>query len=272
MASAILIPVAVLGIMGLLFGALLAFASKVFEVKKDERVPVVREALPGANCGGCGFAGCDALAEAIVKGEAPVNACPVGGAAVGAKIAEIMGTGNVAETPKIACVLCGGDCDAAPHRADFYGLKDCNEAMIASGGTKTCRFGCIGLGSCVAACDFDALTMGDRGLPVVDPNHCTSCGMCVKTCPKGIMNLIPKDQMIHVDCRSREKGKIVRSACSNGCIACKACTKVCPTGAITVNDNLASIDYDKCTQCGACVEKCPTGAIVKEDRVVKVNG
>lgn len=262
--SDILIPVAILSLMGLIFGGVLAIASKIFEVKTDERVPIVREALPGANCGGCGFPGCDAMAEAIVKGEAPVNGCPVGGAKVAAVVAGIMGESAGEAHPMVACVHCQGDCEHAPKRADYQGLQNCREAMIASGGTKACRFGCMGLGSCVTACSFGAMSMGDKGLPVVDKEKCTACGKCRDACPKGIIDLIPMDQRIHVDCRSKDKGKVVRGVCSTGCIGCKACTKVCPAEAITVEDNLARIDYSKCIQCGACVKKCPTGAIAEE--------
>ncbi|MEG1432858.1 MULTISPECIES: RnfABCDGE type electron transport complex subunit B [Eubacterium] len=272
MLNDLLIPVLVLGGMGLIFGAGLAIASKVFEVKKDERIPLVRAALPGANCGGCGYPGCDALAEAIVKGDAPANACPVGGPSTAVEVGEIMGESVGNTDPQIACVHCNGDCEHAPTRADYYGIKNCREAMIASGGPKECRFGCMGMGSCVEACQFGALTMGDKSLPIVDPDACTACGQCIAACPKNLINLTPYDQVIHVDCRSTAKGKIVRTACTCGCIGCKACTKVCETGAITVTDNLAHINYDLCTQCGACVEKCPTGAVVKEDRIVKING
>ncbi|MEF9919194.1 MAG: RnfABCDGE type electron transport complex subunit B [Eubacterium sp.] len=268
MAMEILIPVLILSAMGLVFGAGLALASKIFEVKMDERVPLVREALPGANCGGCGYPGCDALASSIVKGEALINACPVGGLAVASKIGEIMGKSAGASEPEVACVQCKGDCENAPNRSDYYGIHDCREALIANGGIKKCRYGCIGFGTCVEACMFGALSMGDNGLPEVDVDKCTSCGKCKAICPNHIIDLIPKNQLIHVDCHSMDKGKIVRSNCSVGCIACKACVKVCPEDAIIVENNLATINYEKCVQCGACVEKCPTGAITFEDRII----
>lgn len=264
----LLIPVAVLGAMGLVFGAGLAIASKIFEVKVDERVPKVREALPGANCGGCGFPGCDALASAIVAGEAPADACPVGGAAVAAAIGEIMGTDAGGAVPKIACIQCKGDCEHAANMAEYYGEMDCREALVANGGIKQCRYGCLGLGTCVKACMFGALSIGENGLPVVDVEKCVGCGKCKTACPRGIIDLIPEDQLIHVDCRSKDKGKLVRSNCDVGCIGCRACVKACPEEAVQVEDNLASIDYEKCIQCGACAEKCPTGAITVEDRIV----
>lgn len=264
----LLIPVGILGAMGLIFGAGLAIASKVFEVKTDERVPLVRDALPGANCGGCGFPGCDALAAAIVNGEAAVNACPVGGAVTAMAIGEIMGESVGSSEPMVACIHCNGDCTHSPNRADYYGIQDCRQAMIASGGVKTCRHGCMGLGTCVSACMFGALSIGDNGLPEVDVDKCTACGKCRDACPKGIIDLIPGDQLVHVDCRNTDKGKLVRAVCDIGCIACKACVKVCPAEAITVENNLAFINYDKCTQCQACFEKCPTGAITLEQRIV----
>ena len=268
MINAIITPVVVMGLLGLVFGGILAFASQKLAVPQDERVPKVRAKLPGANCGGCGFPGCDALAAAIVSGEAPVNGCPVGGAKVAEAVAEVMGADAGATEPMAARVLCNGDCEKAPRRADYYGIADCREAVIANGGPKACRFGCIGLGTCVNNCSFDALTMGDNGLPVVNVEQCTSCGKCVDVCPRSIIELIPKNSIVHVNCRSKEKGKIVRTACETGCIGCKACEKVCPAGAVSVSDNLARVDYEKCINCGACVRKCPTGALVKEDRVV----
>lgn len=257
----ILIPVAVLSAMALVFGIGLAVASKVFEVKQDERIPLVREALPGANCGGCGFPGCDACAAAIVDGSAACNACPVGGAAVAEAIAGIMGEEAIDGPRLAAMVMCQGDHVKAPARAEYYGVKDCREAVNANGGAKGCRFGCIGYGSCVAACKFDALHMSENGLPVVNRDNCTACNQCVITCPKGVMQLVPFDHDIRVSCKNRMKGKYTRPDCSIGCITCRRCVKVCPTGAVTVQDNLASVDYEKCIQCGLCTEVCPTGAL-----------
>lgn len=266
----ILIPVAVLGAMGLVFGVGLAVAAKIFEVKVDERIPLVREALPGANCGGCGLPGCDALAEAIVGGNAAINACPVGGASCAEAIGEIMGQSVGDAIPTVACTLCKGSCDHSPDVADYYGVADCREILVANGGIKKCRYGCLGLGTCVKACKFDALKIGENGLPEVDIDKCTSCGQCVEVCPKNIMAIVPANQLIHIDCSNKDKGKLVRGSCDVGCIACRACVKVCPTEAIVVEDNLARIDYDKCIQCGACVEKCPTNAITQEDRIYLV--
>lgn len=257
----IIVPVLVLGAMGLLFGSGLALASKIFEVKQDERIPLVRAELPGANCGGCGYPGCDALADAIVSGEASINACPVGGAPVAAKIGTIMGEEVIEEAPKTARVLCQGTHDLAPARAQYFGINDCREALNANGGNKGCRYGCLGFGSCVSACPFDAITMTESGIPNIDEEKCTACGTCVVTCPKSVIALMPKDKTIRVGCQNKDKAKLVKPNCEVGCIGCRMCTRVCPTGAITVTDNLASIDYDKCISCGLCIEKCPQNAI-----------
>lgn len=268
MLNQILIPVGVLGVMALLFGVGLAVAARIFEVKQDERVPLVRAALPGANCGGCGLPGCDALAVAIVDGNAAVNACPVGGSECAAKIGEIMGVAAGSAEPTVARVICQGTCEHSPRIAEYYGELDCREALIANGGNKKCRWGCLGMGTCVKACMFDAIKIGENGLPEVDMEKCTSCGACVTACPKDLMDIVPQKQLVFVECSSKDKGKIAKANCDVACIGCRACVKVCPTEAITVTDNLARIDYEKCIQCGACVEKCPTGAIIMEDRVI----
>jgi len=261
MLNAILVPVGILGLFGLVFGIGLAIAAKVFEVDVDHRFPIVRAALPGANCGGCGLPGCDALALAIINGEAGVDACPVGGVAAAAAIAEIMGLEAGSAVKQVATVICQGTCETAPNRAEYYGEMDCREAMIASGGSKDCRYGCMGYGTCKAVCPFDAIVMGEDGLPKVDPDKCTSCGKCIEACPKSIMVLVPATQDVIVKCHSAAKGKIAKQACSTACIACGACVKACRFDAVKVENNCAIIDYDKCTQCYECVVKCPMNTI-----------
>ncbi len=264
----ILLPILILGGIGLLFGIGLAIASKIFEIEQDERIPQVRAALPGANCGGCGYPGCDGLASAIVAGSALVTACPVASSDMVEAISGIMGV-TASETEKmIANIHCKGDCTIVEDRATYYGIHDCKEAVIANGGTKACRYGCLGMGTCVRACQFDALTINVNGLAEVDVDKCTACGQCIDACPKGIISLAPYGQVIHVDCSSNAKGKQVRSVCSVGCIACRACVRACEYDAIEMVDNLAVIDYDKCVQCGACAEKCPTKAITFEGREI----
>ncbi|NPV71909.1 MAG: RnfABCDGE type electron transport complex subunit B [Firmicutes bacterium] len=258
----LVIAIIVMGVMGAVFGLLLGFAGKKFYVEVDPRVAQIRGVLPGGNCGACGFPGCDGLAEAIAKGEAPADGCKPGGAAIAAKIAEILGV-SVGESNgrSIARVTCGGDRVNCQNRSAYAGVPSCRAALLAGGGFKACEYGCLGLGDCVRACPFGAMRMSAAGLPEVDDEKCVACGKCVTGCPRGIMELVPESKTVFVRCRSKARGPVVRKACKVGCIACMACVKVCPTGAISVQDNLARIDYSKCDACGLCVAKCPAHAI-----------
>lgn len=272
--SAILNAVLVIGVMGLLLGAGLAAASKVFAVEKDPRIDEVKEVLPGANCGGCGLPGCDAMAEAIVTGKSPVNGCPVGGAAVAAKVAAIMGMEAGETERQVAFVSCKGCKEDCTYKYEYYGEKDCQEAMVAMGGDKTCEYGCLGYGSCVKACKFDAIHINEKGLAEVDPDKCTSCGACIAVCPKNVIRLVPESGKVFVSCNSHDKGKEVKVNCKVGCIACGICVKNCPFEAITIEEgtNLPKIDYSKCRSCMICVEKCPqksiTSTLEKRKKVV----
>ena len=241
----------ILGVMGLVFGALLSFAAKKFAVEVDPRVVEVREAVPGANCGACGFPGCDGFSNAVVKGIAPVNGCPVGGASVAAKLAQIMGVEADATIKKIARVKCEGHDENCGNRYDY----------MLNGGPKKCLFGCMGLGSCVQVCPFDAIFINDKGIAEVDKEKCTACNKCVEICPKAVISLVPYEQLTIVACNNKVKGPHVKKNCNVACIACGICEKNCPHDAIHVLNNLAEIDYDKCTNCMICVEKCPTKAI-----------
>ena len=258
--SMILIPAAILAGLGAFFGVLLAIASRVFAVKVDERIPEIREALPGANCGGCGYSGCDALATAIVEGKADCGACTVGGDECAQKIAAIMGATVGKKKRMRAQVMCAGTHDVALRKYIYAGVPDCISAMRIAGGDKLCAYGCLGLGSCISACQFDAIHV-ENGVAAVDPRKCGGCGACVATCPKKLIRLIPYDTPHFVACSSKEKGAAVNKACKVGCIGCGICAKVCPSGAITVKDFLAEIDYDKCNNCGKCMEKCPKHAV-----------
>ena len=258
----VLIGGAFVGVLGLILGVALGIIGKVFFVKVDEREIQVRECLPGNNCGGCGYAGCDGLAAAIAKGEAPVNGCPVANAEAKAKIGEIMGQTVDVDDKKVAFVKCSGTCDKTERKYNYYGLNDCRKAVVAPGaGDKLCSYGCMGFGSCVDACQFEAIHVVD-GVAVVDKEKCVACGKCVSTCPKALIEIIPYKASQAVACSSKDKGKDVRVACKTGCIGCMICTKQCETGAITVTDNLAKIDYEKCNGCGKCAEKCPQKIIV----------
>lgn len=256
----VIIAAAVVGVVGVLAGILLGVASEKFKVEVDETEIKVREILPGNNCGGCGYPGCDGLAAAIAKGEAPANACPVGGEEVAKKIAEIVG-GSADSTKMVAYVRCSGDCEKAKDVYEYVGPRDCKlAANTPGGGPKGCQAGCLGFGSCAKACPFDAITIMD-GIATIDKDKCKACGKCVAECPRHIIELAPYDLGAIVMCNSKEFGKAVKDVCSVGCIGCGICQKNCPNEAITVTDHLAHVDYEKCTGCGACKEKCPVKII-----------
>lgn len=249
--------------MGLIFGALLGIAGKIFFVKQDEKLPLVTEALPGANCGGCGFAGCSQCAAAILEGKAKPNVCPVGGAETAKAISKILGVEAETFVKKAAFVRCEGCSDVAETKFQYDGILDCFSASkMIGGGFKACSNGCLGFGSCVQACNFGAISI-KNGLAVVDFEKCTACGRCVSVCPKNLITIIsPSDQYV-VKCRNTDKGNIVKDECKAGCIGCKLCEKNCPEGAVTVDNFLATIDSEKCVGCGICQEKCPKKIIKK---------
>ncbi|MGI6069965.1 MAG: RnfABCDGE type electron transport complex subunit B [Blautia sp.] len=260
--TAIIIATAVVAGTGLFIGIFLGVAGKKFAVEVDEKEVAVREALPGNNCGGCGYPGCDGLAAAIAKGEAPCNACPVGGAPVGNIIAGIMGQEVVEAARQVAFVKCGGDCEKTKVNYEYTGTDDCEMmAFVPGSGDKKCAYGCLGYGSCVKACPFDAIHI-INGIAVVDKEACKACGKCVAKCPRHLIKLVPYEQTTFVACSSNAKGKAVTESCEIGCIGCKKCEKACPNGAVTVTDFCAHIDYEKCTNCGACKEACPRGVIL----------
>ncbi len=258
--SAILTATIVIGLVGLLVGIGLVYIGNKFYVEVDEREAAVREVLPGNNCGACGFAGCDAMAAAIAVGDAPANGCPVGGAAVAGKIGAIMGVA-VGETERMtAYVRCNGSCEHTSAKNQYIGIRDCRAAALSGMHPWNCDFGCMGYGSCVKVCPENAIHVKD-GVAVVDRERCVGCGLCVKACPKQLIELVPYSQKVVVRCRNTDKGKDVKAACGVGCIGCRLCTKQCGTGAITVEDNLARIDYSLCTNCGNCAAKCPQSTI-----------
>lgn len=259
--TAVLLAAAMVGIVGLIIGLLLGVASEAFKVEVDEKEIAVRACLPGNNCGGCGFPGCDGLAAAIAKGEAPVNGCPVAGAAGAEKIAKIMGVEAGSSEKQVAFVKCAGTCDKAKVRYHYYGNMDCQQAsVVPGGGDKACLYGCLGYGSCVKACAFDAIHIVN-GVAVVDKEKCVACGKCVAACPKHLVELVPYKAEHLVQCSSNDKGKQVKDVCAAGCIGCMICVKNCEDDAISVTNNLAKIDYSKCTNCGKCAAKCPVKVI-----------
>ncbi|MBE5867507.1 MAG: RnfABCDGE type electron transport complex subunit B [Lachnospiraceae bacterium] len=258
----ILIATAVVGIVGILLGLFLGVAGILFKVEVDEKEEAVLEALPGNNCGGCGFAGCSGLAAAIAKGEAAVNACPVGGEAVAAKIAAIMGVEAEESKRMVAYVHCQGDCDKTHRDYDYTGIEDCRMlAFVPNGGPKSCNYGCLGYGSCVQACPFDAIHV-ENGVAIVDKEACKACGKCIAVCPKNLISLVPYDAPYLVACSSQDRGPVTMKDCSVGCIGCSICVKNCPAEAVKVENFKAVIDPEKCTGCGTCMIKCPKKAIV----------
>lgn len=252
----ILKAVGSLSLMGLVLGGILAFASKVFAVKADERAEAVAGVLPGANCGGCGFAGCSAFAQAVSDGKAPVTGCTAGGNEVAAKVAAVMGVTAETVERRMAYVMCCGTADVSRKKYEYKGVMDCYAAVKIGGGERECPSSCLGLGTCVNRCPFGAIELIDS-VAVVDKEKCSACGVCVASCPKQIIKMIPYETKYVVHCSSAEKGGEVRKYCTVGCIGCKLCEKACEYGAIAVENNRAVIDYAKCTGCGACAEKCP---------------
>ncbi len=249
--TGILIATVLVGAVGLFVGLFLGVAGIKFKVEVDEKEEAILGVLPGNNCGGCGYAGCSGLAAAIAKGEAPANACPVGGEKVGSQIAQIMGF-----------VKCQGDKERTRMDYDYTGIEDCRMlAFVPNGGPKSCNDGCLGFGSCVKMCPFDAIHVVN-GVAVVDKEACKACGKCVAVCPKNLIELIPYDAKHVVACSSREKGPDTMKACDVGCIGCQLCKRNCPADAVTIEEFHATIDQEKCIGCGACKEKCPKKAIV----------
>lgn len=261
----LLIALAVFVALGFLLGVLLAVASRVFAVKTDERIPRVLDCLPGANCGGCGYAGCAAMAEAIVKGDAKPGGCPVSDGEAKNKIASIMGVEASGSVRMRAQVLCSGTKDLAKKKFLYEGVADCIAATKLGGGDKLCPNGCIGLGTCAAVCPFEAIEI-HNGVAVVNYHKCQACGLCADACPKHLIELIPFDSRVWVGCKSVDKGAVTRQYCDVGCISCKKCEKTCQHGAITVTDFVAKIDYEKCVQCGDCVAACPRKIIWSDQK------
>ena len=253
----IISAVIVLGVLGAAFGAILAFASKIFAVEVDPKQAAVRECVAGANCGGCGFPGCDGYAAAVAKGEAPVNKCVAAGPEAAKKIAEIMGVSAGDSVKMVAFVPCSGAEGVARKRFNYTGPQNCQAAMLFGGKSNMdCRFACIGLGNCVNACKFDAMHIVN-GVAKADREKCVGCGACTNACPKKIVKLIPYDQKVMVACSSHDKGPVLNKICDAGCIGCMKCQRECPAEAITVKDFLASVDTSKCVQCGHCADICP---------------
>lgn len=259
--KSVLFSILILGVLGGIFGAVLAFASKVFHVEVDPKQAAVRECLGGANCGGCGYPGCDGYAAAVAAGTAPANKCVAAGPETAAKIAEIMGVENVAADKKVAFVPCSGCDGVAEKRFNYNGPQDCRSAMMFGGkSNKSCSFACIGLGNCVKACQFGAMSI-KNGIAFVNREKCVGCGACADTCPKSIIKMVSASQRVAVGCSNKDKGAKTMKICTAGCIGCGKCARECEVRAITVTDNLAVIDASVCVGCGHCAEICPKHVI-----------
>lgn len=266
--------VIVLGAIGVVSATLLYIVSKCFHVDEDPRIAEVEALLPGANCGGCGYNGCHDFASACCRADS-LNGlyCPGAGNDGMAKVADLLGLTPAVTAPKIAVLKCNGTCDARPQRAMYDGAMSCVAANLVGAGPTACAAGCLGLGDCLAACRFGALSIdAETGLPVIDEEKCTACGLCVKACPRLLLELHPKGPRglrVWVACNNHEKGAVARKACKNACIACSKCVKVCPHEAVAVTADLSVIDPEKCKLCRKCVEACPTGAILTANFPVK---
>ncbi len=251
-------------VIGGALGVALAFAAKFLKVKEDPRIEEITEHLPSANCGGCGYTGCAAFAAAVASGEAKPTKCAVSSAETISAISKIMGIEEEEHVRMRAQVMCSGTHDHAKLKYDYDGILDCVSAVRLAGGNKLCPNGCMGFGSCVSACKFDAIKI-IGGTAAVDYNKCQACGACVTACPKGLIQLVPFEAKYWVGCKCTEKGASTKTWCDVGCIGCKICEKNCESGAIKVVDNLARIDYSLCNSCGKCFEVCPRHIIWSSD-------
>lgn len=266
MTTTIIWTIAIITVLGTLLAVVLYLVAKKFKVEEDPRVDLVEKVLPGANCGGCGHAGCHAFAQSCVNAaNLDGNFCPVGGNDVMKKVAEVLGVEVEEKAPMVAVVRCNGTCENRPKTNEYGGYQSCRVKSALYSGDTGCSFGCVGCGDCVSVCQFGALSMDPvTGLPVVDEEKCTGCGACAKACPKSVIELRkkgPRGMRVYVSCVNKDKGGVARKACKAACIGCGKCAKTCPHGAITVENNVAYIDYAKCKLCKKCVAECPTGAI-----------
>ena len=259
----VIIASAALGGLGLAFGIILSLAFSKLAVEVDPREAEILNALPGSNCGACGFAGCQGLAEALAKGKAEANACVAGGSETAKKVAKILGVEIEPKIELVAFVACRAGIKQAKKKFTYSGVDNCQADALLYTGDKACVYGCLGLGSCVKVCPFNAISINSDGLAVVNPKKCKSCQKCVKACPRNLISMVLRSQQVLVVCKNLDRGKKAKEVCAISCIACRICEKACPQQAITMVNNLAVIDYQKCNQCGICVEKCPQKAIHK---------
>lgn len=258
-----LVPTLALAGLGLVSGLGLAIAARVFHVETDPRQEEIADALPGANCGGCGYAGCADFAAGVVAGEADAGDCPVCDDVARRAVAAVMGVAAAEKAPEVAIVMCQGDDATAVRRFRYNGVASCASAALLGGGDKACTFGCLGLGDCQVACAFGAVEMTEAGIARIIPARCTACGQCVTACPKDIVKLVPADATVHVLCVNHDRGGSAKKACSTACLGCKKCEKALGDDPrIRISDFLAVVDYEGAPVEGAVTEQCPTGALV----------
>ena len=261
----ILLAAIVVSAIGALCVVMFVVASKFFAVKEDEKYNNIRACLPGANCGACGYAGCDGYAKALSQDSSvKTNLCVPGADAVSKQLADILGVEFEDVVEQVAVIHCYGDCNHTSAKMEYVGIHSCEAAKLLYGGEGKCVYGCMGLGDCVRVCPQSAICI-ENGIAHIDTRKCIGCGLCAKVCPRNLITVMPDVERVLVTCNNTEKGAVVRSKCTNGCIGCKKCEKNCPTGAITVNNNLASIDYGKCIKCDECAKNCPVGCIIISD-------
>lgn len=265
MFEAIITAVIAVTVIGLLCAVVLVVASVFMTVKENELEKKVRECLPGANCGACGYSGCDGYAKALAEDKTvKTNLCTPGGDKTSVKLSEILGTAHIKTVEMVATVRCCGDCTTTEKKTRYAGVDTCKAAKMIHGGDGMCTYGCLGRGDCVRACPHDAICM-DNGIARVDFRKCIGCGVCVKSCPNFLIHMMPDVKRQVIACHNKQKGANARKLCTNACIACGKCVKACPTGAVRLNNNCATIDYDKCTACGECASVCPVGCIRTAD-------
>lgn len=259
----IIIPVAAVTVIGIICGVMLVVASKFMAVPEDETFLAVRECLPGANCGACGYAGCDGYAHALADGEITNTAlCVPGGSEASSNVAVALGVEAAEAVRKVAYIACCGSSENVDHRHEYVGIRSCSAANLLFAGDSLCAYGCLGYGDCMSVCPNGAIHIKDS-LAKIDLDLCTGCGLCAKKCPNHLIHIVPENVRFIIDCSNHDKGANTRKSCKAGCIGCKKCERECPSGAITVVDNLAVIDHEKCTNCGHCKEICTTGCISK---------
>lgn len=247
--------------LGLLASFGLGLVAKRFAVEVDPKIEMVERALPGINCGACGYPGCSHFARAVVEEGASVSGCIPGGEETATAVAAVMGVEADIGEKKVAVVLCKGGREESTTKFTYSGVEDCKAAVIVSGGDKACPRGCLGRGTCERVCPFDAVAVRENGIAIVDPERCTGCGICVRECPREIIQLVAVGKKVSILCRSNERGSEVRKKCKVGCIACETCVRVCPVDAISMEGNLAVLDHERCRVCGLCVPRCPTNTI-----------